>query len=206
VIDGSSKTVNNVLSTLNKALKTAVEWKIIRAMPCTIRLLKVAPPEMSFYDSDEYERLVAAARAIDPRTHIAVLLGGDAGLRVSEVIALEQTDADYQRGSLNVQRAEWRGQVGLPKSGRPRRVPMTKRLSAALREHRISAARACSAAMTARPSQPTYCGAGSSKQSGEPSSKCTARRTSFATRFAATSRCAALRPARSRSSRATRTC
>jgi integrase len=136
VVDGSNKTVNNVLSTLNKALKTAVEWKVIRVMPCTIRLLKVAPPEMSFYDCDEYERLVAAARAIDPRTHIAVLLGGDAGLRASEVIAVEQTDADYQRGYLNVQRAEWRGQVGLPKSGRPRRVPMTKRLSAALRAHR----------------------------------------------------------------------
>jgi integrase len=88
-IDVGNKTVNNVLSTLNKALKTAVEWKVIRVMPCTIRLLRVAPPEMSFYDSDEYERLVAAARAIDSRTHIAVLLGGDAGLRVSEVIALE---------------------------------------------------------------------------------------------------------------------
>jgi integrase len=135
-IDGGNKTVNNVLSTLNKALKTAVEWKVIRVMPCTIRLLKVAPPEMSFYDNDEYERLVAAARVIDPRIHIGVLLGGDAGLRSSETIALEQTDADYQRGYLNVQRAEWRGQVGLPKGGRPRRVPMTKRLSAALRAHR----------------------------------------------------------------------
>jgi hypothetical protein len=47
-IDGGNKTVNNVLSTLNKALRTAVEWKVIRVMPCTIRLLKVAPPEMSF--------------------------------------------------------------------------------------------------------------------------------------------------------------
>jgi integrase len=41
---------------------------------------------------DEYERLLTAAEATDPRTHLLVLLGADAGLRVGETIALEQTD------------------------------------------------------------------------------------------------------------------
>jgi integrase len=135
-VNGGNKTVNNVLSTLNKMLKIAVEWRVIDKMPCTIRLLKVSIPDMEFYDFHEYERLVQFARSIDPRIYIAVLLGGDAGLRPSEVIALERPDMDYARGYLAVQRAEWKGQVGLPKGGRPRRVPMTKRLMAALRAHR----------------------------------------------------------------------
>jgi hypothetical protein len=50
VIDGSGKTVNNVLSTLNEALKTAVEWKIIRVMPCTIRLLETPIAEAAELD------------------------------------------------------------------------------------------------------------------------------------------------------------
>ena len=36
---------------------------------------------MSFYDFDEYERLVAAASSVDRTAHLIVLLGGEAGLR-----------------------------------------------------------------------------------------------------------------------------
>src|SRR5438093_2569973 len=59
------KTVNNVLTVLSTLLKKAVEWGVIDQMPCTIRLLKVSKPAVSFYDFDEYERLVDAAKAID---------------------------------------------------------------------------------------------------------------------------------------------
>ena len=42
---------------------------------------------VSFYDFDEYERLVAAAKAIDIRSHLLVLLSGEAGLRSGEMVA-----------------------------------------------------------------------------------------------------------------------
>lgn len=35
----SAKTVNNVLTVLNKMLKTAIEWEELDRMPCSIRLL-----------------------------------------------------------------------------------------------------------------------------------------------------------------------
>jgi hypothetical protein len=75
------KTVNNVLTVLSTLLKKAVEWEVIDRMPCTIRLLKTTPGSIDFYDFEEYERLVAAAAALDPRAHLLILLGGDAGLR-----------------------------------------------------------------------------------------------------------------------------
>lgn len=135
-LKNSNKTINNALAVLNHALRIAVEWHVIDRMPCRIRLLKVAPAEVTFYDFDEYERLVEAARKIDPRIHIAVLLAGEAGLRMGEIIAFEQRDVDYQRGYLAVKRNSWRGQVEAPKGGRFRRVPMTTRLSNALRGYR----------------------------------------------------------------------
>ena len=49
---------------LNVLLKKAVEWEVIERMPCAIKLLPVPKTSMSFYDFEEYERLVAAARAI----------------------------------------------------------------------------------------------------------------------------------------------
>jgi integrase len=70
------KTVNSVLTVLNTLLKLAVEWGVIDRLPCTIKLLKVSKGAVSFYDFDEYERLLAAAKAIDRRTYLLVLLSG----------------------------------------------------------------------------------------------------------------------------------
>lgn len=136
LIHRSRKHSNNVLTVLSTTLKAAMEWSVIDKMPCTIKLLKVSAPERTFHDFDEYERLLSAARQTDSRTELLVLLGGNAGLRVGEVIALEWHDVDFRRGTLMIQRAEWMGHVDTPKGGRGRRVPMTERLAAALKAHR----------------------------------------------------------------------
>lgn len=130
------KSVNNVLTVLNRCLRCAVEWRVVDRMPCRIRLLKAAKPLVEFYEEHDLERLVEAASKTDPRTHVAVLLGGDAGLRLGEVIALEWPNLDFIREQIKVQRSEVDGQVTLPKGGKPRIVPMTGRLKAALVAHR----------------------------------------------------------------------
>jgi integrase len=132
----SPKTVNNVLTTLNVLLKTAVEWGVLDRLPCTIRLLPIAKTSAGFYDFDDYERLVEAARTDDPTLYLIVLLGGEAGLRCGEMMALEWTDVDLSKRQLHVQRSDWKGHVTTTKGGRVRYVPMTVRLAAALREHR----------------------------------------------------------------------
>jgi integrase len=132
----SPKTVNNILAVLSVLLKKAVEWEVIERMPCAVKLLPVTKGSTRFYDFDEYERLVEAARILDPRTHLIVLLGGEAGLRCGEMIALEWTDVDLVNRQLCIRRSDWNGQVTTPKGGRMRHVPMTKRLTAALSTHR----------------------------------------------------------------------
>lgn len=134
--DRAPKTVNNVLTVLNMLLKKAVEWDVIERMPCTIRLLPIQKPSAGFYDFDDYERLVAAAKALDTNAYLIVLLGGEAGLRCGEIIALEWSDVDLGKRQLCVQRSQWRGHVTTPKGGRLRYVPLTARLATALREHR----------------------------------------------------------------------
>ncbi len=65
-----------------------------------------------------------------------VLLGGEAGLRCGEMVALEWPDVNLATGSVSVQRAVWNGHVTVPKGGRVRHVPLTTRLATALRTHR----------------------------------------------------------------------
>ncbi len=71
-----------------------------------------------------------------PNAYLIVLLGGDAGLRCGEMMALEWRDVDLGKRQLCVQRSEWKSHVTVPKGGRLRYVPMTVRLSTALRDHR----------------------------------------------------------------------
>jgi integrase len=134
--DRAPKTVNNVLTVLNMLLKKAVEWNAIERMPCTIRLLPIPKGSAGFYDFDEYERLVAAAKATDRVPYLIVLLGGEAGLRCGEMMALEWSDVDLVKRQFRVERSDWKGHVTATKGGRVRHVPMTIRLVTALREHR----------------------------------------------------------------------
>ena len=130
------KTVNNILAVLSVLLKKAVEWEVIERMPCSIKLLPVPKGSTAFHDFDEYERLVEAARILDLRTHLIMLLGGEAGLRCGEMMALEWSDVDLVNRQVCVRRSDWNGHVTTPKGGRLRHVPLTRRLAAALSEHR----------------------------------------------------------------------
>lgn len=134
--DKAPKTVNNILCTLNVMLKTAVEWKVLDQVSWEIALLPVARKEASFHDFDAYERLVESARACDWRALLTVLLGGQAGLRCSEIVALQWADVDFGRNRLTVRHSDWRGALTSPKNGRTRTVPLTERLAEALRQHR----------------------------------------------------------------------
>jgi integrase len=129
----SGKTVNNILSVLNVLLRTAQEWSVIARHPCTIKVVRTMMDEARFHSFDAFERLVHAARAIDEVSYLVVLLGGEAGLRCGEMMALEWKDVDLTKGRLCVARSEWKGYITAPKGGRVRYVPLTLRLAEALR-------------------------------------------------------------------------
>jgi integrase len=132
----SPKTVNNVLTLLSTLLKKAVEWAELDRLPCTIKLLPSPKKTMGFHDKDEYERLLVVAQRRSPEAYLMVLLGGEAGLRLGEIVALEWVDVDLQARRLIVQRSDWCGHVTVPKGGRSRRLPMTQRLTNALKAAR----------------------------------------------------------------------
>jgi integrase len=93
---------------LNVLLKMAVEGDVIQRLPCTIRLLRIPRSSAGFDDFDEYERLLTAAAATDADAYLIVLLGGEAGLRCGEMMALEPGDVDLGKRQLCVQRSTGR--------------------------------------------------------------------------------------------------
>jgi integrase len=126
-------TINKLLQLLGQILKAAIDAKHIGSMP-KIKRIKNKGGRHPFYQPEDYERLVAAATATDPRALVLVLLGGDAGLRIGEIIALDWARVDFAADKVHVEVADWQGHLGPPKGGKPRSVSMTPRLRAALRE------------------------------------------------------------------------
>lgn len=128
------KTVNNILSTLNKALKVAVRWKLIAEHPVAVEFLKTELDEVAFYDFQQYARLTREAAKFDARVLGAVLLGGDGGLRRNEIIALSPNDVSLARRTITVRFQDWNGALVSTKGNRTRVVPMTKVLTEAMRD------------------------------------------------------------------------
>jgi integrase len=127
------KTRACILSVLSTMLRTAQRWDEIAKAP-HIELPQIPDPGVSFYDFEEWEALIDGARRAGPMVLAAVLLGGDAGLRRGELVALEQRDLGPSH--VHVVRNDWMGEVGATKGGRYRRVPLTARLAEALAQVR----------------------------------------------------------------------
>jgi integrase len=130
----SRKRVNNILACLGKILRYAHEIEELESVP-KIELLKLEPQKFDFLTFEEFERLLEAVKG-DAERRVIFLVGGEAGLRQGEIITFEWDDIDLVAKTLTVRRSDWRGIIGSPKSGRDRKIPLTKRLAAALRAHR----------------------------------------------------------------------
>jgi len=129
----SDKRINNILAVLSKALNYAEQARVISSAPC-VGLLKVERPEIVAWSLEEYARLFAAAKALDPMWYAACCLAGEAGLRVGEIRALDwRRDVDLVAGTITVNHQTRRGQLTTPKGRTRRTVPMTDTLLAALK-------------------------------------------------------------------------
>lgn len=129
----SDKTINNILAVLSKALSYAEAARVIGHAP-SVGLLRVERPEIVAWSLEEYARLLAAAKALDPNWYAAVCLAGEAGMRVGEIRALDwRRDVDLVAGTITVNQQTRRGQTTTPKGRTRRKIPMTATLLAALK-------------------------------------------------------------------------
>jgi integrase len=129
----SDKRINNILAALSKALNYAAQAKVIASAP-SVGMLKVERPEIVAWSLEEYARLLATAKALDPMWYAACCLAGEAGLRVGEIRALDwKRDVDLVGGTLTVNRQSGHGHTTTPKGRTRRTVPMTETLLAALK-------------------------------------------------------------------------
>lgn len=117
----AKKTVNNHLVVLQRALKSAWEWKLIPSPP-RARLLKTDPPTTHSLSEDETALLLADHH--EPLIHDMVVLALNTGMRRGELMALDWSDVDFERRRVTVRRALVLDRLVTPKSNRVRYIPL----------------------------------------------------------------------------------
>jgi integrase len=129
----SAKRTKNVLGTLHTILVSANEWGVLANLPRFPRI-KVPTAAFDFYNVEEAALLVASARD-DER--LLLLFALHTGCRAGEMIALEWTDVDQHSGFVSFSKSSTNGVTTEgTKSGKPRKVPISKTLGVGLKGHR----------------------------------------------------------------------
>lgn len=123
--------VNLAITVLAQVLKIAAMHHPTVRPPPMRRVKDNAGPHLRFYDREQAAALVRAV-ADQPVRRATLLLALDAGLRANEVHALRWVDVDLPTRQIYVRHSLYRGRLLTPKSGKARRVPITRRLAAAL--------------------------------------------------------------------------
>jgi len=117
----SNKSINNHLIVLNKCLRVAQEWEIVKNIP-KIKLLKIPPQKFDFLSIEECELLLNNSTGILKEM---ILVGLKTGLRFGELIALNWSDINFQNNIMIVQKSISRGMIGSTKSNRIRYIPLS---------------------------------------------------------------------------------
>ena len=125
----SNKTINNRLAALRKCLVTAIDWELLEKLP-KIQLLKVTPPKFRFLSEREVQTLVKASQT--PLEGAMVLTAARTGLRFSELRALEWGDVNLEMRQIVIRRSAVGKDIGTPKNGRIRYLPLTNDVTNAL--------------------------------------------------------------------------
>ncbi|TSC23284.1 site-specific integrase [Corallococcus sp. Z5C101001] len=129
----SLKTINNVLTVLQKLLALAEEQGVISQATRVKIFRKLPKPPFDFLSFEEAELLLAVA---EPEWRALLFVAIKAGLRQGELIGLQWNDLDLPRSTLHVRRTIWRGVEDLPKGGRERSVELPASVVDALKAHR----------------------------------------------------------------------
>lgn len=133
----SPAAVNTRIRLIKSILRDAAEELQLRdPTRRLVPLRDVGPKEPKSLTAKELGQLLAATKEHEPEWYCFFYLLAFTGLRFGEATALKWDDIDEAAGLIHVRRAQWKGAVDVPKTGKTRSVPLSPELSAILAQHK----------------------------------------------------------------------
>jgi integrase len=133
----SPRRVRYIHTTVHKALKDAVKWRIVPhnvAEACTPP--KQITKEINPLTAAQMKKLLAAARETQPKLYALYTLACTTGMRQGELLGLQRKDIDLAAGTIKIRRTIFNNEVNPPKSANGRRtIKLSKLALNALTNH-----------------------------------------------------------------------
>ncbi len=126
----SKHTMRNTVGVLSRMLHIAKEWGYLATVP-EIPFPKVPTPKFRFLSEEERRAVLENA---GPYWYGPVYFALMTGCRQGEIWALEREQLDLVNGVVTIDRAVYRGKVGLPKHDRIRSIELSAGLISFLKE------------------------------------------------------------------------
>ena len=126
----SPRRVRYIHTTIHKALKDAVKWRIIPhnvAEACTPP--KQVKKEIKPLNATQMKKLLAAAKETQPKLYALYTLACTTGMRQGELLGLQRGDIDLTAGTVKVRRTIFNSVVNPPKSANSRRTIKLSKLA-----------------------------------------------------------------------------
>lgn len=135
----SKKTINLTLGLLKKMLSDAVRWRYLDVNPAArIELVKVNPQTIAYWEKDEIERFLTAAK--DDELFPFYLTALNTGMRLGEIAALKWDRVNLETGVITVSRTYCMVSHSIKettKGNKIRQIPINQPLLAALRKLKL---------------------------------------------------------------------
>ncbi len=137
----SARRVRYIHVTIRKALKDAVRLQLLSRNVADAAIPpRAAKSEIEPLTQDQMRTLLEAARG--DKLECLYVLAVTTGMRQGELLGLQWKDVDLDGGKLRVNRSVYEGVTSPPKTSAGRRtIRLSKLAVAALRKHRLNAAR-----------------------------------------------------------------
>lgn len=137
--NGKARSVSNlnaILALFYRIVRDAALWEVIPKHPPKIEYLKKPRAQFEIYEEEQYTALLQVAKAHSWQLYLIVLIAGDAGLRVGEVLGLRWSDVDWRSNELHIRQQDTGKKTKKPKGEKTRDVPISPALKEALQAHR----------------------------------------------------------------------
>ena len=137
----SARRVRYIHVTIRKALKDAVRLQLLSRNVADAAIPpRAAKSEIEPLTQDQMRTLLEAARG--DKLECLYVLAITTGMRQGELLGLQWKDVNLDGGTLRVNRSVYDGEISPPKTSAGRRtIRLSKLAVAALRKHRLNAAR-----------------------------------------------------------------
>lgn len=105
----SSASTNLMLTVLSMAFEYAIDMELCEDNPC-LRLKRIPDDcrQIEAFTRDEQKKIETFIQDSDDRRLFGILLGFYSGMRIGELIALEWSDIDFDKGIIHINKTAYR--------------------------------------------------------------------------------------------------